>query len=84
MPNSKTLSEKGAKSVPVKTTNSQLLKYTVVLGGFSNGVKLPPSVLFAGSGKKLKKTLKSNKVHYFFTESGNMTKSCLQEWFEKV
>jgi hypothetical protein len=73
-PCSQTIEEKGTKHIPVKTTNSELIKFTVVLGGISNGTKLSPLILFPGSGAILKKKLKSNIVKVFFTESGNMTK----------
>ncbi len=53
--NNRTIEFEGVNRVPIKTTNSELLKYTVMLAGLSDGTKLSPAVIFSGSGKILKK-----------------------------
>ncbi len=63
--------------MPIKTTNSELLKYTVMLCGLSDGTKLSPAIIFRGSGKQLKKKLILNSAKIYFTDGGNITKECL-------
>ncbi|CAG8663244.1 10030_t:CDS:2 [Dentiscutata erythropus] len=50
MPRNSTYDFKGIHEVPIKTTGSDKLQFTVVLGYMASGVKLPPIVIF-----KLKK-----------------------------
>ncbi len=53
--NNRTIDFLGSTCVPIKTSNSELIKYTIVLCGLSDGTKISPSIIFRGSGKKLKK-----------------------------
>ncbi len=57
MINNRTIDFIGAKHVSIQTSNSELIKYTVLLCGISDGTKLPPAIIFRGSGKILKKKL---------------------------
>ena len=50
MPRNSTIDFKGVREVPVKTTGSDKLRFTVVLGYMASGEKLPPMIIF-----KLKK-----------------------------
>ena len=47
-----TIAEKGAQSISIKKSNSgDKQAITVILAGLSNGIKLPPVIIFPGSGK---------------------------------
>ena len=74
---SKTIDYKGAKYVSVETSNSEKLAYTVCLSGFSNGMKLPPLIIFNGKGSRISKTLNVTSSEFVF--SGNESSSYMTE-----
>jgi len=76
--------------VPFQTTNSDRKAWTVMLGAFSNGEKIPATILFNGVGRNLLPKLEElidTDVKIVFTGNGTSSyqnSKTFKFWFEEV
>jgi hypothetical protein len=76
-----TVDLKASKTVHVRTTGNEKNRFTCVLGILSNGVKLPPFVVF--KGKRLPKNL-PNGIFVYMNEKGWMNEELTKIWIDRV
>jgi hypothetical protein len=89
MVTSRTIDFIGNKNVVINTTNSENKAYTVVLGAFSDGRKIPPLILFNGIGTRITKELQKVECNVDYVFTGNDTSSfqnakTLQYWWDNT
>jgi len=71
-----TVAAKGAKSIPLKSTGHEKLRFTVVLTATGDGVKLKPYVVFLGGIRKVKELHEKKQL------SGNVRSYNLSKWVD--
>ena len=83
MPSFQTLDFKGVKSVPIKTTGNEKNRFTVMLGAYGDGKKMPPYVIFK------RKSLPKN-IHWpagmivKAQENGWMNEELTKDWIKTI
>lgn len=82
MPMSRTVNEKGARSVLVKTTGAEKQRFTVMLAIPADGRKLPPYVIF--KRKTLPKANLPAGIHVRAQEKGWMSADLMADWVHTV
>lgn len=72
-----TVNTKGAKSIPLKGTGHEKLRFTVVLTANGAGAKLKPYVVFSGGVRKIKELQEKKQL------SGNLVATSKNGWMNE-
>jgi len=72
-----TLAAKGAKSIPLKGTGHEKLRFTVVLTATGAGTKLKPFVVFCGGVRKVEELQEKKQL------SGNVATTSKNGWMNE-
>lgn len=82
VPSNRTVNEKGAKTVSIKTSGHEKTHYTVVLACCADGTKLPPMLIF--KRKTLPKEKLPSGVFVHVQDKGWMNQEGMKLWFGKI
>ena len=83
LPSSESYDFQGLKTIKVKTTGYEKMRFTVVLTALANGTKLKPMVIFKNLKNVPKGDFPRNCV-ITVAKGGCMTTELMQEWMAKV
>lgn len=72
-----TVADKGAKSIPVKSTGHEKARFTVTLTAAGDGTKLKPYVVFKGGVRKVKELQQKKGL------SGNVVTTSVNGWMNE-
>jgi len=72
-----TVADKGAESIPLKSTGHEKSSFTVVLTAKGDGVKLKPYVVFLGEVRKAKELQEKKQL------SGNIVTTLANGWMNE-
>ena len=83
LPSNQTYDMQGVKTVRMRTTGHEKLRFSVVLTALANGTKLMPMLIF----RNLKNVPKGNfpkNCHIAVSKGGCMTTDLMTQWMDKV
>jgi hypothetical protein len=82
-PTNRTFDQTGAETIKIKTSNSEKLRFTLILCAYNDGSKCLPAIIFKGL-KKVPKCKFPKGIVIMVSESGSINTEILNEWRDKV
>jgi hypothetical protein len=83
-PINKTYETVGNKSVPVKTTGSEKLRFSLMLCAYNDGRKCQPVIIFKGLKKVPKKEKFPTGIHIMVSSKGSVNTDLMNDWRTSV
>jgi hypothetical protein len=83
-PTNKTYDSIGSRTVSVKTTGYEKLRFSLMLCAASDGRKCPPAIIFKGLKSVPKKEKFPKGIHIMVSKKGSVNSDLMDDWRTKV